>query len=202
LLPGLLPTVERAVYLDVDTLVLDDICRLAATDLLGTPLAARDSTASEWGEWQRAGRSVDEPTATELRRTMAQRHGFGHPALNAGVLVMDLERMRRDGFTRRYLGLGERYGLHDQDTMLAYAGPDRVALPPGWNAMPVLEDPEDPSLIHWASFPKPWDPPLTYAQDRWLEEARRLVARAGLPPGTVRGLPRGSADAARLAPPA
>ena len=93
--------------------------------------------------------------------------------------------MRRDDFTSRFLGLGERYGLHDQDTMLAYVGPDRAVLDPRWNAMPVLEDVADPSLIHWASFAKPWDPPLTDAKERWHEYALRLRDRAGTPPRAV-----------------
>ena len=182
LLPVLLPDVHRVVYVDTDTLVLDDICRLAATDLGGRAIAACDSNVSEASEWQRAGLRLDEPAATELRRRMGAEHGYGHAALNAGVLVMDLDRMRRDDFTRRYLGLGERFGLHDQDTMLAYVGPDRAVLDPRWNAMPVLRDVPDPSLIHWASFPKPWDPPISHAQDRWREHAARLRDRAGTPP--------------------
>ncbi|HEX2755022.1 MAG TPA: glycosyltransferase, partial [Candidatus Limnocylindrales bacterium] len=174
LLPAMLEDVARVVYLDVDMLMLDDICRLAGMDLGGRPVGARDSTVSEASEWQRAGRALAEPLASELRRRMGVRHGYGNPALNAGLLVMDLDRMRRDGFTPTSLGLVERYGLHDQDTMLAYVGPDRAVIEPRWNAMPVLEDVRDPSLIHWASFGKPWEPELTYGQDRWLEYAARL----------------------------
>ncbi|HEX2756617.1 MAG TPA: TylF/MycF/NovP-related O-methyltransferase, partial [Candidatus Limnocylindrales bacterium] len=58
---------------------------------------------------------------------------------------------------------------------------------PRWNAMPVLEDVRDPSLIHWASFGKPWEPELTYGQDRWLEYAARLHDRAGAPPTADEG---------------
>ena len=115
---------------------------------------------------------------------MAHDHGIDHAALNAGVLVLDLDRMRRDGFTARYLGLVERYGFHDQDTMLAYVGPDRAVIEPRWNAMPALEDVPDPGLIHWAGFGKPWDTGLTYAQDAWRTTAERLRARAGDPPAT------------------
>jgi lipopolysaccharide biosynthesis glycosyltransferase len=182
LLPLLLGDVRRVVYLDVDTLMLGDVCRLASVDLGGHPVAARDSNVSEASEWQRAGTSLDEAAATTLRRTMAAQHGFGSPALNAGVLVMDLDRMRRDDFASRFLGFGERFGLHDQDTMLAYVGPGRAVLDARWNALPVLEDPVDPWLIHWASFPKPWDAPLTYERERWQAVASRLTARAGMPP--------------------
>ena len=122
ILPQLLDDVDRVVYVDIDTLVLDDICRLAATDLGGRPIAARDSNVSEASEWQRAPRRVAEEPATELRRRMGLTHGFGHAALNAGVLVLDLDRLRRDDFSSTYLPWVERYGLHDQDIMLAYAG--------------------------------------------------------------------------------
>ncbi len=182
ILPHMLDDVDRVVYLDVDTLMLDDVCRLASTDLDGRPIAARDSTVSEASEWQRAPRRVPEAAATELRRRMGRLHGYGPKALNAGVLVLDLDRLRRDDFTTTYLPWVERFGLHDQDIMLAYAGPDRGVLDPRWNALPGLEDVQDPGLMHWASFGKPWDPELTYAQGVWREYAGRLHARAGLPP--------------------
>ena len=182
ILPQLLDEVDRIVYVDIDTLMLDDVCGLAATDLGGRAIAARDSNVSEASEFQRAPRRVGEAAATELRRRMGWLHGFGHAALNAGVLVLDLDRMRRDDFTDTYLPWVERYGLHDQDIMLAYAGPDRGVLEPRWNNMPVLEDVKDPSLIHWATFGKPWDDELTYGQDLWREYAAALHARAGVPP--------------------
>ncbi len=191
ILPHLLDEIDRVVYVDIDTLVLGDICSLAATDLDGRPIAARDSNVSEASEWQRAPRRVPEESATEFRRRMGRAHGIGGAALNAGVLVLDLDRMRRDGFTDTYLPWVERYGLHDQDIMLAYAGPDRTVLEPRWNAMPVLEDVPDPSLIHWATFGKPWDPELTYGRDLWQGYAASLRRRAGTPP-TADGAATGS----------
>ncbi len=182
LLPAMLDDVDRVTYLDVDTLMLDDVCRLAAVDLEGRPIAARDSTVTETSEWRRAGRHLAEAEATDLRRGMLLRHGHGSAALNAGVLVMDLERMRRDDFTATALARIEQYGLNDQDSMLAYVGPDRHVLDPRWNALPFLEDVRDPSLIHWASLGKPWEPESTYGQDRWRTYADRLRDRAGVPP--------------------
>ena len=79
ILPHLLDDVDRVVYVDIDTLVLDDICRLAATDLGGRPIAARDSNVSEASEWQRAPRRVAEEPATEFRRRMARNMASGTP---------------------------------------------------------------------------------------------------------------------------
>jgi hypothetical protein len=108
---------------------------------------------------------------------MALRHGFGGAALNAGVLVLDLDRMRGDDFTRRSLALVERYGLHDQDAMLAYVGPDRAVLDSRWNALPVLEDVAEPALIHWAAMGKPWNDELAFGQALWHEYA--IGSRSG-----------------------
>ncbi len=179
ILPELLHDVDRVVYLDVDTLVVDDIGRLAAMDLAGRALAARDSNVSEAGEMVRASRGLTGELSIELRRRIARRHGLGREALNAGVLVLDLERLRAADFTATCVGLVERYGFHDQDTLLTFFGPDRAVIAPPWNAMPVIEDVPDPSLIHWASFGKPWDAPLTYERDRWQAYATRLAERAG-----------------------
>jgi lipopolysaccharide biosynthesis glycosyltransferase len=179
LLPHLLADVARVVYLDIDTLVLGDIAELAHLDLAGAPVAARDSSVSEFSEWRLAAKRLPQPVASELQRRMGRRHGYGHAALNAGVLVLDLERMRADDFAATYLAWVERYGLHDQDVMLAYAGADRHVLEPRWNSLPVLEDVADPALIHWAKLGKPWEPELTYRADLWREYADRLAARVG-----------------------
>ena len=108
------------------------------------------------------------------------------------MLVLDLERMRRDGFSRTDLGWVERYGLHDQDLMFAYAGRERCVLDPKWNALPALEDVEDPKLIHWASLAKPWDGRLSFASDVWRHYDAQLRARVAESPPAV-GPPPGPA---------
>jgi lipopolysaccharide biosynthesis glycosyltransferase len=182
LIPEMLADLDRVVCLDVDSLLLDDVCRLAAIDLGDRPLAAGDAGTCEASEWRRAGRPLAEERATDLRRRMGLRHGYGPAALDAGVLVMDLDRMRRDRFTVTALGWVEQFGLDAQDCMLAYVGPDRCVLDSRWNARPDLEDVPDPSLIRWANIGKPWEPLLTYGQDRWHEHAAHLHERAGVPP--------------------
>jgi len=183
LLPQLLTDVDRAIYLDIDTVVLGDVSELTDLPLGESAVAARDSNVSEISEWRAAAARLPEDLAVELQRRMYRDHGWGRPALNAGVLVLDLARMRADDFTRTYLGWVERYGLHDQDVMLAYANANRVTLPPRWNALPVLEEVDDPALIHWASISKPWDDQLTFAQASWRRYADQLRERAGEFPG-------------------
>ena len=58
LLPVMLDEVSRLVYLDVDTLMLGDVCELGIDGPRRLPVAARDSDVSEDSEWRRAGRSL------------------------------------------------------------------------------------------------------------------------------------------------
>ncbi len=141
LVPEMLTDIDRVVYLDIDTIVFDDIRRLATMDLGGHPVAARHSDG-ERGERVAARRS---PAERGHRHRAPPRHGRParlrtSRALNAGVLVFDLARMRPDGFSRMALGWVEQYGLNDQDSVLAYVGPERAVIEPRWNALPSLED--------------------------------------------------------------
>jgi hypothetical protein len=178
LIPELLADVDRAVYLEPDSLVLGDVCALARLGLDGHPLAARDAGTPEAVEWRNAAKELSPVDAGELRRRMAMQHGFGQPALQGGVLVLDLARLRADGFTTTYLGWVERYRLPFHDVVLAYAGADRVRLEPRWSAVLGAEEVADPAIVRWVGFSKPWRAPLTFAQDEWRAYAARVRARA------------------------
>ena len=94
LLPSVLKDIDRVVYLDCDLVVLKDITPLYDTDLLGFPLAACldfwltggppfAPPIAGWGvgEWHKF--------LSEVVRIDDRKAYF-----NAGVLVMDLERLR------------------------------------------------------------------------------------------------------------
>jgi lipopolysaccharide biosynthesis glycosyltransferase len=182
LLPDVLTDVDRIVYIDIDALVLGDVAALAATDLHDHPFAARSSYYPGYLWWWKAALKLEPTRADELRRIITHAHPFGYPALNAGILVMDLAAMREDGFTRTYLPYAEHYGLNDQDILMAYAGGNRAALDSGWNAWPVMERIESPHVVHYVGASKPWDVLLTPMDGLWAETAARLQARASWPP--------------------
>jgi lipopolysaccharide biosynthesis glycosyltransferase len=183
-LPDLLTEVDRITYVDVDTVTEGDVCELAATDLRGYPLAARTSvwSATEW--WRRAAVLLPPERASDLRRTMSARHAFDFKNINAGVLVLDLARMRADDFTANFLPLVPRFGLHDQDVLNAYVGPDRAELDERWNVLPVLQVREiaTPGIIHFIGGLKPWGDELAPDRERWQHYAARVRARVGEPP--------------------
>jgi lipopolysaccharide biosynthesis glycosyltransferase len=181
LLPELVTDVDRIVYLDIDALVLDDIATLADLDLEGHPLAARGTfdfpQTRLFASIRRRSQQLPAHIATELRRRMHMRHPRDLYGFNAGVLVMDLGRMRLDRFCQTYLGWPTRYGLHDQELLIYAFGDDRAELPERWNMWPAHEPVLDPAVLHWLGPYKPWKPIRVPEQDRWRSVEEGLRSR-------------------------
>ena len=184
LLPELLPELGRVIYVDLDTVVEGDVGELAAVDLGGHPLGARTVAFSMANEWRRIGDLLPAQAASDLRRTMSARHAFDFTNFNAGVLVLDLARMRADRFVAEHLPLVARFGLNDQHILNAYVGPNRAELDRRWNALPMFEDVTEPGIIHFAGALKPWGDQLVPYRDRWQRYADRVAARVGIPPSS------------------
>ena len=184
LLPELLPELSRIVYHDIDALPLGDVAELYDWDLRGQPLAARTAVATHvvsgfGGIMRAAGRFAENPEAFhDLIRRVYRRFGYDFDYFNAGIMVLDLDRLRADDFCREFLPYAERYGMNDQDVLNCYAGPNRAVLPPAWNTMPTQEAvTERPRIIHWAGLMKPWAQTYVLFQEEWAQYADRLQAR-------------------------
>jgi FkbM family methyltransferase len=159
LLPTLLPRVERVLYLDSDTLVLQDLAPLWATDLQGRLFGA-----------------VVNPLYAFMPDRSAEL-GLAAPAeyLNSGVLLMDLARMRADGTAERV----RRYAMEhpqnvwpEQDALSVVCRGAWLPLHPRWNAQSTVFDlrpgrlpfaPDealaarrDPAVVHFIGPHKPW----------------------------------------------
>lgn len=162
LLPDQLPDVDRVVYLDADTLTVASLAPLATTPLDGAGLAAV-------------------PNVVEARmRWHLDRLGLGgRPYLNSGVLVMDLDWMRRHDSPRLLLEClrenADELMWVDQDALNLVFGSGWARLHPRWNAQNSLwRWPElaadvfgreqlrqalaDPAVLHFEgpSIAKPW----------------------------------------------
>ena len=183
LLPELLPGLDRIVHHDLDALCLGDIAELHDTPLGDAPLAARTSpqpgSRVGFNGFKRAAQRLKDrrDLARELILRTHTRHAFGFEGFNAGIMVLNLDRMRRDGFCRHFLPYAERFGMHDQDILNAYAGAERVHLDPDWNRLPRLEVVDHPKIVHWAGFQKPWAGDYVQFQPLWDEVDARVSAR-------------------------
>lgn len=147
LLVGSLIAADRALYLDVDVVVLDGLDDLWDREMGGNILLAAAD--------RKIARLCDD-CPWPLSDAEA-----GGPYFNTGVLLMDLARWREERIGERAMQLaGEAGGKcrwHDQ-TALNYLLRGRIGgLPDEWNWQ--REDlPEDPAIraIHFTTGKKPW----------------------------------------------
>lgn len=169
LLPSLLHDVPKVIYLDVDIIVEDDISSIYTTDY-GTNLIA-----GVRGIFTRMN-----PERIEKIGAVPEQY------VNAGILVMNLEEMRRAQLQAQLLDLAQQpFEFQDQD-ILNIACRGRIShLHPrfnvhcmfdyeqnrdlsnkifGFNAW--LEAIEQPAILHYAGV-KPWESHRCWFHDRW-----------------------------------
>jgi lipopolysaccharide biosynthesis glycosyltransferase len=136
------PEVNRALYLDCDLVVLEDLRPLWTMDMHGKSLAAAPDYP--WGR----------PEVTAKRRT-ALGLNAGHTYVNSGVLVLDLDRWRRDRISDRLFAYAEQQGaalaFHDQDTINAVLRDDIHLIDCRWNLQARMY------LLGWRSFPSEFE---------------------------------------------
>ena len=153
LLHDLLPDVERVIYLDCDLFVTGDLSEIYLTSLNGSPLAAVQDTVI--------------PTVGHERESLvANLPGLrpDEPYFNAGVLLLDLAKLRELGasalYTRLLRTVEARYA--DQSVLNGAFHSQWKPLPPRWNRQVQLGRefnvfPDVPHAIwHFASKLKPW----------------------------------------------
>lgn len=125
LLPDLLPDASRVIYLDTDTLVLHSLLPLFQTEL-GTDLIG--AVASPTTGWEEHCKAVGVDPA----------QGY----FNSGVLLMNLEQMRREGFTAQALQTAKACSdvlfFPDQDLLNRVTQGRWKKLHPQWNAISYL----------------------------------------------------------------
>jgi lipopolysaccharide biosynthesis glycosyltransferase len=170
-LPDLLPSLDRVLYLDSDLLVTGDLRPLWATGLDGHYLGAVTNVLEPETEHHPAELGIAPDTY-----------------FNAGVLLMNLAEMRRDGCTETLRSYSAEHAAElmwrDQDALNAVLGSRRLALHPRWNCMnavlvlpwardvfgadAVEEARRDPAIRHFEgrTMNKPWH----FLSDRQLRE--------------------------------
>lgn len=134
-LPELLPDVDKILYLDVDTIVVDSLEPLFELDLGDNYVAAVTN--------------VFEPHFAHRPAAL----GVAQDAyFNSGVVVMNLALMRRDGISEKLRSYSLKKGSElfwvDQDALNVVLGARRLALHPRWNCMnSVLNFPWSPEVF-------------------------------------------------------
>jgi lipopolysaccharide biosynthesis glycosyltransferase len=121
-LPDLFPDLDRALFLDLDLIVTESLRALWETDLDGHCVAA-----------------VTNVLPRHYADALAMAGFDSRTYFNAGVLLMDLAKMREDACTEAMVDYGvsnaDRLVLRDQDALNAVLGDRRLPLAPRWNCM-------------------------------------------------------------------
>ena len=184
LLPHLLPAVGRVVLLPLPAIATGDIAELHDLALgdhaLAAPTRPGTENVSGFGIIHAAAARLRRRTdaAAALRRTAHARHRFDFDAFDTDVMVLDLERMRRDELAEAAGALAAEYGLDGAEVLHYLVGPRRAIVPARWAIVPTRSPERGPGLIYWADPVKPWEPELTPERDRWRDAASRAPSPA------------------------
>ena len=152
LLPTLLPPdVPRALYLDVDILVLKDLNALRQVDLHGAVVGA---VSDLWVRGDAEGGSSNVPRVGAY--------------FNAGVLLIDLARWRAERVSERALDYLRRHPstpYSDQDALNVACDGRWTPIEPRWNfqghlhvRIDRLPAAQRPAIVHFITRWKPWLP--------------------------------------------
>ena len=137
---------DKALYLDSDIVINDDISKLFNTDI-GDNLV---------GAVQDASVQIVPEFCKYVEKALDIKH---ENYFNAGVLVMNLKKMRNVHFTRQIVNLTKEvvYVVAQDQDVLNVVCKDKVHYLDGtWNTMPLGIKRENPSLIHYNLIYKPW----------------------------------------------
>ena len=149
-IPSLYPEYDKAIYLDSDIVLLDDIKNFYQTDL-GTNLV---------------GAIVDSVVkyTPVFHEYVLKNLGVEYTKyFNSGVLLMNLKEMRNSHIEDKFIKILTKYNCDsiapDQDYLNVLCKDKVTYLPVTWDKMPDFGDyidEKDLHLIHYNMFRKPW----------------------------------------------
>ena len=202
MLPVLLGDVDRIIHFDLDALCLSDLAELFDIDMTGTAIAAVDAPQPVYlgglDTFRRGARRLRRKGQPDVARELIIRthsqHQFDFNIFNAGIMVLDLAKMRADDVCARYLGYIQRFGLNGQVIMNLFAGRDRTKVDADWNTLLRLEVAQRPKIAHWAGPYKPWrGHHYVTGRELWTEQEEHFAARLSdrTPPSSPAALAAG-----------
>ena len=149
-IPNLFPYYEKAIYLDADMVILDDVAKLFEMEMENNMLiATTDMVVNE-------SKSFREYSKVALGLEPEK-------YINSGMLVMNLREMRKEKIEQKFIYLLLKYNMEviapDQD-YLNLLCKDRIKyIEENWDKMPDYGKDykeEDLHIIHYNMMRKPW----------------------------------------------
>ena len=145
---SLFPQYDKIIYLDCDLVVTGDISELYNTELGENIIAAAPEQFVQ---------STPEFRVYAERALGVDPDGY----INAGVLVIDLEKFRKHRIEEQFVKLITDYDfdlLDPDQAYLNYLCLGKIyTLPNGWNKTPLPNEcAGDKNIVHYALYKKPW----------------------------------------------
>lgn len=147
-IPLMFPQFDKGIYIDSDVVVTSDIAELFDIDI-------KDNFIGACRDYSIAGIP---PLVSYTENAVGVN---GNEYINSGVLLMNLKKMRENDFEGHFLNLLNTYHFDsiapDQDYINAICNGKIHYLSQEWDTMPDSSTPvENPKLIHYNLFSKPW----------------------------------------------
>lgn len=152
-MPELLPCVKKSLWIDLDTLVLKSLVPLFAKEIdAQCGIAAAESSIAYMQAEYRG------PDREDVVKTWNDNH---YPSLNAGVLSIDLDRIRaqKPDYDNMMDKVAVENGNDDQVSLNAFCKGQHTQLDMTWNVpgdRDVLEAPSTWAILHFKGHTKPW----------------------------------------------
>lgn len=167
-IPDMYPEYDKAIYIDSDIIVPGDISELYDTDMHDNLIGVVTD-----------GSVNDVP---ELQRYMTESLGLKlGDYFNSGMLLMNMKELRNVHLAEHFLYLLNKYHFDcvapDQDYLNSMCYGKIEYLDLCWDAMPNRNKPEieNPKIIHYNLFDKPWCYDDIQYQDYFWEYAKQSV---------------------------
>ena len=167
-IPDMYPEYDKAIYIDSDIIVPGDISELYDTDMHDNLIGVVTD-----------GSVNDVP---ELQRYMTKSLGLKlGDYFNSGMLLMNMKELRNVHLAEHFLYLLNKYHFDcvapDQDYLNSMCYGKIEYLDSCWDAMPNRNKPEieNPKIIHYNLFDKPWCYDDIQYQDYFWEYAKQSV---------------------------
>ncbi len=149
-IPSLYPNLKKAIYLDCDVILNADVAELYNIDI---------------GDNLLGGVTDESVTGTPEFMQYTKNYLGIEPLnyINSGVLVMNLDMMRKERIEEKFLDILTELNpdtvAPDQDYLNLLCKNRIYYLPSSWNKQPKPENPmpkEEVRLVHYNMFNKPW----------------------------------------------
>ena len=164
LIPDTFFYIDKALYLDCDIVVLEDLSKLYSVDIGDNLVGAiKDASVQIVPEFI---------TYVNKALNIKQQEYF-----NAGILVMNLKKMRTTHLLKRVYELSKTVAFkvaQDQDLLNVICRNKVTYIDPAWNVMPIGERAVNINLIHYNLIYKPWKRTDIMYQEHFWHYAKKM----------------------------